>query len=46
MSNNKQSTAWLIFPLLTFVKCTDGKYQIIFGWLNKTFTFKFNNDGK
>lgn len=47
MSNNKQSSVdkgWLILPLLMFGICTDGSYEILIGWLRKSYTFKFNNN--
>jgi hypothetical protein len=47
MSNNKQSSVdkvWLILPLIAFAKCSDGKHELVIGWLTKRYTFKFNNN--
>lgn len=45
MTNKKSSVdkGWLILPLLIFFKRADGSYEIVIGWLKKSFTKTFNN---
>ena len=47
MRNNKQNSTdkgWLILPLLMFGRCADGSYEILIGWLRKSYTIKFNKN--
>jgi len=37
----KKDKMWLIFPMLTYTKYSDGKNEIMFGWINKTFWVKW-----
>ena len=37
----KQDKTWLIFPMLAYSKCSDGTNEISFGWLNRTYWFKW-----
>ena len=37
----KENKTWLIFPMLAYSKYADGKREITFGWLNKTYWLKW-----
>jgi len=38
--SNKQQTAFIIFPMVIFIKNTDGSKEFLLGWLNRTITLK------
>lgn len=47
MSNNKQGMAekvWIILPLIAFAKYSNGSYELVIGWLTKSYTLKFGNN--
>ena len=37
----KKDKSWLIFPMFTYTKYSDGTNKIGFGWLNRTYWVKW-----